>query len=281
MSDPTRLLSAHSDAEALERALLESLQDAAPPPDAKAAMWRQLAVQLAAVTAVSAGSAIGVSAAASSAVGGASAASGAGAASLPVAAGSAVAPKAVGLAALVPKTLLAKVVLVGALGGAGGTALWLRQAPAARPTSAANHVAAPAPTTPARPRVLEAPAQEPLAVPEIRSVEPETARRAPRRERAARGVPKPPTTDALARESRLLTTARAALRAGDLQATQALLARLSSEFAAGELRQERDVLQIELLAARGEAVQATQAARRFVAAHPDSPHSAKLSRYLR
>ncbi|HEX6244688.1 MAG TPA: hypothetical protein VFZ61_27405, partial [Polyangiales bacterium] len=55
MGDPTRLLSAHSDAEALERALLESLENVPPPADRERdAIWGALAVQLAAVGAVGA-----------------------------------------------------------------------------------------------------------------------------------------------------------------------------------------------------------------------------------
>jgi outer membrane protein assembly factor BamD (BamD/ComL family) len=82
------------------------------------------------------------------------------------------------------------------------------------------------------------------------------------------------------RESSLLTSARAALRAGELGTSALLLARLGSEFAQGELVQERQVLEIELLSARGEAKAASAEARRFMAAHPESPHSEKLARFV-
>jgi hypothetical protein len=274
MGDPTRLLSAHSDAEALERALLESLQHAEPSSDAKAAMWSQLAVHAAAVAAVSAGSAIGASAAASSAT------TAAGAASMPVA--GAAAAKGAGLAALVPKTLLAKLLVIGALGSAGGGAVWLQQK--SLPTPASAVVSAPA--HPVSRPMRSAPLREPQPAPAVAAAPAFSAAPGPSHARAHRDAPsrpiaKPHSLDSLARESRLLTSARAALRAGDLSQTQALLARLSTEFAGGQLRQERDVLQIELLSARGESERAVEAARRFVAAHPDSPHSAKLARFLR
>jgi outer membrane protein assembly factor BamD (BamD/ComL family) len=79
----------------------------------------------------------------------------------------------------------------------------------------------------------------------------------------------------------MLTDARAALRTGDLALARRMLKRLTTDFAHGELLQEREVLQIELLSARGEDEAAARQARRFMSAHPDSPHSAQLARFLR
>jgi len=86
--------------------------------------------------------------------------------------------------------------------------------------------------------------------------------------------------DLLAAESALLAEARALLRAGDVRAARATLQRLQARFPRGELDQEREVLAIEVLSARGQASAARRRARAFVSAHPRSPHSAMLTRFL-
>jgi len=85
--------------------------------------------------------------------------------------------------------------------------------------------------------------------------------------------------DMLSAESALLTQARAQLRNGDANAAEQLLRTLHKKFPKGMLRQEREVLAIEVLAARGNAGAAQRRARAFVLAHPESPHSAQLNRF--
>jgi len=85
--------------------------------------------------------------------------------------------------------------------------------------------------------------------------------------------------DMLSAESALLTQARAQLRNGDVNAAQQVLRTLHKKFPKGMLRQEREVLAIEVLAARGKKDAARQRAQAFVAAYPESPHSAQLSRF--
>ena len=92
--------------------------------------------------------------------------------------------------------------------------------------------------------------------------------------------PASPIVDGLAKESALLTRARAQLRAGKTSAAQATLARIAGEFSSGALRQERDVLAIEALAAQGNVTAAERLARAFIAAHPESPHADQLRRFL-
>jgi hypothetical protein len=89
-----------------------------------------------------------------------------------------------------------------------------------------------------------------------------------------------PARDLLTAESALLTEARAELRAGNALGAQALLDRLQAEFSRGVLTQEREVLAVEVLAARGKKEAAKARARAFIAAHPKSPHSEKLARFL-
>ncbi|WP_437594908.1 tetratricopeptide repeat protein [Sorangium sp. So ce1000] len=81
-------------------------------------------------------------------------------------------------------------------------------------------------------------------------------------------------------ESALLTEARSKLRAGDAAGAAAILDRLRAQFPNGVLRQEREVLAIDVLAARGNAQEAKRRAQAFIQQYPKSPHSAKLRRFL-
>jgi hypothetical protein len=90
----------------------------------------------------------------------------------------------------------------------------------------------------------------------------------------------PHRLDLLKAESGLLTEARAQLRSGNASAAQASLDRLQAQFPKGMLTQEREVLAIEVLSARGNSEAARRRAKAFVRAYPQSPHSAKLSRFL-
>jgi TolA-binding protein len=90
----------------------------------------------------------------------------------------------------------------------------------------------------------------------------------------------PRRQDLLKAESSLLAEARAQLRSGNVAGAQASLDRLKSQFPQGVLSQEREVLAIEVLYARGNVDGAKRRARAFIKAHPQSPHSAKLSRFI-
>lgn len=115
------------------------------------------------------------------------------------------------------------------------------------------------------PKAVETPpAPEPAALPE------ETPSRRPEL----------PRQDLLKAESALLTEARAQLRSGNAAGAQASLDKLSQQFPKGMLTQEREVLAIEVLSARGNLEGAKRRARAFVKQYPKSPHSAKLSRFL-
>jgi outer membrane protein assembly factor BamD (BamD/ComL family) len=56
--------------------------------------------------------------------------------------------------------------------------------------------------------------------------------------------------------------------------------RLANELPKAALSQEREVLMIEALMAQGETASAQRRVRAFIAAHPNSPHSAQLTRFL-
>ncbi|AUX27125.1 uncharacterized protein SOCEGT47_077040 [Sorangium cellulosum] len=77
---------------------------------------------------------------------------------------------------------------------------------------------------------------------------------------------------ALASELALLDTARRALRRGDPAAALALLDRHAREFAGAQLADEAAAIRVEALASKGDRAGAHAAARRFLEAHPGSPH---------
>ena len=231
MTDPHRLLSNLSDADELERELLASIRQVAPPADAKSEAWTKLSVQLAAVGLVSVASVQSTTAAslASSAAAPAStAAAGASSAWLPGAL----------------KGLFGKLFLGVAVAGTG-SALWVH----AQREQPAPGVAASAVTVEMSPPQATTP-----------SVEPKSEVTAPTAMPAAAPVPtessvKPNSEasreDRLSAESKLLTHARAELRRGNSASAQQILEQMRVKFPNGVLGQEREVLSIEVLAARG------------------------------
>ena len=244
--DPVRLLS-DDGADSLERELLESVRHVGPKSHEKQLVWGALVTQVATVSV----------------------------------AGTAQASTSAGLkaslASLFPKSLAAKVLLGVAAGGAalGASTVYLREA---EPPPASVAIIAP--------RAIEASPpppkpEEPSPAREAAPCENEPCRSTSDvREALPRKGPAPPAVDRLAEESALLTEARARLRSGDVAGARAALDRLEQRFPRGVLGQEREVLSIELLSASGNAAAARRKARAFVAAHPKSPHSQRLSRFL-
>ncbi|WP_437279569.1 tetratricopeptide repeat protein [Sorangium sp. So ce375] len=246
MGDPERLLSIKSGADPIERELLGSVRHVGPPEGAKERAWRGIAGQLAAGTIV--GAAAGSSAAAATKPG-------------------------VGSLLSSALSLKAAAVLVGGgllLGGGYWALSSSAEAPAPPRAAAPERAPAEAPQAPV------APAPEPKALPPEPPLDASTGEEPTRRPSG----PKPTETDLLRAESALLTEARAALRSGDAAAAAAILDRLRAQFPKGVLRQEREVLAIDVLAARGNAQEAKRRAQAFVKQYPKSPHSAKLKRFL-
>lgn len=259
MGDPQRLLSSISDADDLERELLGSIQRVEPAAGAKDEAWARLSAQIAAVALVST---VHGSAAATAATG----------ATAPLAAAPAVGAPG-GLASLGLKLFGSKLALGVALASSvvGVSAAWVHF----------HH--APGATPPASSSVVTVAALKPQAQPSEPATEPPSPEVAPLLAPAADAPTKSNVEqsrkDRLSAESALLTRARAQLRHGDALAAQQTLDQLRSKFPKGVLGQEREVLAIEVLAARGNGDAARKRARAFIAAYPKSPHSAQLSRF--
>ena len=258
MSDPTRVATRGGDGSDLERELLESLRDVSPRGDEKSRAWSGIAAQLAAASAVGAGAA-------------ATASSAAAAESLAAAGGT----KA-SVAVAAKSSLLAKWAFVAAaLGGTAGAGIWVHQltqsaAPKVDPGPSVSVRVRPATAAVVTPEPSPVPSVEASAsVPRVSSA---SARPGEKREGKL--------SELLAAESALLTQARAKVRSGDLSGAETTLERLRSEFPAGVLRQEREVLAIEVLGKRGHVAAARQRAAQFIKAHPKSPHNELLRRYL-
>ena len=245
MTDPHRLSSNLSDADDLERELLASLHHVAPPADAKSEAWAKLSVQLAAVGLASV-------------------------ACVPSSTAAASASPAWLSGAL--KSVFGKLIFGVAVAGAG-SALWVQ----AHRESPAPGVTASAVTVKVSPRQATAPPVEPTREATAPPAVPAAALTPS--ESPVKQSRETPREDRLSAESQLLTRARAELRRGNAGSAQQILEQMRVKFPSGVLGQEREVLSIEVLAARGNTDVARRRARAFIAAYPKSPHSAQLSRF--
>ena len=169
------------------------------------------------------------------------------------------------LASWALSTKVAAVVAASGLALGGGYLALEGAGPAPSPSNA-THVAPPPVITPVPAKLaVQQPAEASALTP---SEDAPSRKLEPRRQ------------DLLKAESSLLTEARAQLRSGNATSAQASLDRLQTQFPKGMLTQEREVLAIEVLYARGNVDGAKRRARAFVKAYPKSPHSAKLSRFI-
>jgi TolA-binding protein len=143
----------------------------------------------------------------------------------------------------------------------GGVVLSRFQTPVPAPRTAALAIAAPV-----------APADE--AAPVVHA--------APHAERAGRvhhrAAAPTPAGPGMRGEIALVDAARTAVKSGDPERALALLHRYDTTFPAGAFRPEVAALCIEAFAADGQTDLARARARDFIAAHPESPLSARLAR---
>jgi hypothetical protein len=148
-------------------------------------------------------------------------------------------------------------------GATAGVVALTRGAPeAAAPVSAAKVETPRAPQVEGPPPVESAPAAVPDAV------------------RAPNVAPPSVSSRDLREEIALLDQARAAVRSGNGQKALALLSLHQRQFPRGEFRQEVTVLRIEALAGTGQSATAAALGKRFLAAHPESPHAERIERLI-
>lgn len=259
MSEPRRLLSDPDGATPFERGLLESYS--AEQPSAAA---RTRALGIASVAAGTVAT-IGVAA-------------GAGAA----------APKAAGLAGLA----VFKWVVIGvAVAGAATAVVVVR--PDYEPVVVVTTSTKASPVAPAKATAAVAPTPQVTAVAEV-MVEPPAI--SPADLRAAPSAPAPvaqratatpvaaapaaPASGSLPAEIAALDRARKALEGGDPAQALDRVDAYELQYPNGTFSEEAEVLRIEALAKRGDRARATSAGQRFLAAHPTSPHAARIRAIL-
>lgn len=247
MSDPKRLLDSEA-ADPEVRDLLRSMRDLKPGSGAAIGSWGAMAAKVAALPSI-----------------------------VPPPAPAPAAPHAAisGVSHALALKITAAVVATGVVGGGLYWAHAVETAAAPPAASVAQAV-----------RALPAPPEATQAASDVPAVDSSAVDSAAPTAEAAPAASTPLPTSAAARISRLdaeasqLSKVRAALRGGDAHGALAALNQLQAQFPKGALGQERDVLAIEVLAANGNVAAAKRKASAFIAAHPSSPHSAKLERFL-
>jgi TolA-binding protein len=90
----------------------------------------------------------------------------------------------------------------------------------------------------------------------------------------------PSATSDLREQIALLDRARSAVRSHDSREAFAALAAYGKRFPRGEFWQEATALKIEALAQSGQVGAARALGKRFVAAHPESPHVERIERLV-
>lgn len=164
--------------------------------------------------------------------------------------------------------------VLGVAAGASAVALWLR------PTH--RDAAALVPPLPPRPAAeLSVPELKPESLPPVPEGVESSGAPAPRaRVRAQAGTAAERAAfdraSRLAREVAALDAARAALAIGAGQRALRQIERYRVEFPDGELAADAEAVAIEALAAEGEHGALAAAARRFLARHPRDPHAARV-----
>jgi TolA-binding protein len=167
----------------------------------------------------------------------------------------------------------------GALGAAAvGTAYWATHRTNLQPP--APHAIAP-PLAASEARMVAPVASATAATPVVATAERAVApvARAPQRSALTSSPPAHPAT--LGEEVTELDRARRALADGDPAAALRRVEAYQARFPRGALTEEAEAVGVEALVATGDVVSARRAAGRFFAAHPDSPHGARVRALLR
>ncbi len=91
----------------------------------------------------------------------------------------------------------------------------------------------------------------------------------------------PAANTTLAEEGRLLSNAHRLVQAGRGSEALQVLGNLKQRYPRSVLSQEREVLTIEAVAATGDQAAARALTQKFLARHPQSPHTSRLERFTR
>ena len=167
---------------------------------------------------------------------------------------------------------LVKWIALGALAVAGGAAMVVLREPVASPVGRSVPSASSA-VTPSASGAVAAPV--PVASIEVApSASPSTVVSAPVAPSPVR-APRPQPS-ALGEQVVELDRARRALGDGDAATALKRLDVYEARFPRGALRDEADVLRVEALLAAGDRAGAVRAGDRFLAAHAESPHAARV-----
>jgi outer membrane protein assembly factor BamD (BamD/ComL family) len=89
-----------------------------------------------------------------------------------------------------------------------------------------------------------------------------------------------PAESSLGEEIASFERARSALDAGDADRALGLLDAYEKRFPTGTFVQEAEVLRVQALARKGDEAGARRVGQRFLAAHPSSPHAARIRAIL-
>lgn len=161
---------------------------------------------------------------------------------------------------------------IGVIGGAAVVGVVETADPgSASPARVAVVVSAPIPAKPVQPSTPEAEKRDRTATAATQEVA------IPKPSLRAASSPEPEvSTPSLADEVRALDAARGALTGGNARECLAKLDRYQADFPRGVLGIEATVLRIEALAASGARAQARDLGTRFLEAHPNSAHAARV-----
>lgn len=182
--------------------------------------------------------------------------------------------------------------LIGAIGGGGLVAVWLRpQAPASAPVAAPVPALSPALTV-REPPAAATPPDSAVSSLAVRPLEAAPASAPPASAPPASSIARPhkpsvpspiapaskssTVESALAREVAALDAARTALAVGANASALRQIAQYHRDFPQGELSADADVVAIEALAAEGDRAATKRAASRFLRQHPRDPHVARI-----
>jgi len=135
-------------------------------------------------------------------------------------------------------------------------------------------VSAQAPSAPAAAVEVEPPASDAVA-PEIESAPKRVASPRPARTTSP-SEPEPAPVDTLSEEMRLMARVKAALSAGNADKALAVLDSHARQHPHGQMAEDRAALRPQALCAAGRNADAAAAARRFLKAHSDSAHRARV-----